>query len=251
MTALAVTIIPNTDGSLDVHVTGDVGVAWELFVSEASLRSSAGFQSIGSGIGTGKHIIVPSPSLSQGGYFGYLASATEVSKVVYFAAANAAQDIWYLAMVSIAARITALGLAAVDSRRIEVRKIPVDNYLEKILLNAMKQGKRDGSPAIIISPVVETRNSSSQSNRSIRTRYGCRVSMFRGNSGEPIADHESQLGWRTKITKEFDHQPFPGVPGVFHSTVEPGQVFPLEAWLKQYDVQSVVIRCEACEERTN
>lgn len=246
--SIAATILPQEDGSLDVTVSGSTGQAWTLQVLPASALILSGFLSVASSSGDGTVNMAFQPTFASGGYFAIVTSSVGTTIPKYIVSAAIDSDPWYRCLQSIASRVTAMGLSGVDARRIKVMKVPVDKGIEKILAEAKLQGVDDGSPAIIVAPVTERRPNGA-GNTQVRTLYGCGVYLWQASQIDPELNQSQQMLWRNRLTLEFHEQPFPGVPGILKSTVEPGQIFPFEVWRKQYDLQTLTIRCESCERK--
>lgn len=151
--------------------------------------------------------------------------------------------VWWRAMRDIQLAIVALGLDGMNPSRVDIYKVPLHKFITRAMQG--KLARNDYSAGIMITPTTE-RIQRRQSGRNHQVDYGCRVVMYEGNGGKPDSHLARQLKWRERIRKRFDESDS-AVTDAFKTTVEPADLFPLGAFGKQLDLQSLVIRVQSCE----
>ena len=232
--APTLTIVDNADGTGAVATVAGatVGTTNTVYVSNWPLTT---FTSGGSRTSDGEVAL----TLSNGPHLAYISSAlsgvTNVSNMVHFRTTDTDEAVWKECLDATRDMIIGLSISGLDSDSVVVRKLPWN--------------REPLSEGVFIHPVTERYGKGTNVRDDIG--YGVQVTMIKASNQNLTSNLNTVLTWRRTISSALRRgvSTF-GVAEVYNLTIEPAAVYLPEAFLKNYDVGAVLVRCHSREPLT-
>ena len=137
-------------------------------------------------------------------------------------------SIWAKCLDAVQVVIRGLELTGLESADVVVRKLPWN-----------RQPLDDG---VFIHPVVERYGQGTNAREDVG--YGVMVTMVRASNQNLTSNLDAFLLWRQLISAALRHKPSTlAVTGVYDVIIEPAAVYLPDAFLKNYDVGAILVRC--------
>ncbi len=141
-------------------------------------------------------------------------------------------SIWGECLDAVQVVIRGLSLAGIESTDIVVRKLPWNR-------EPLNEG-------VFIHPVLERYGRGTNSRDDVG--YGVMVTMIRKSNQNLTSNLDAFLLWRQQISAALRHSPTVlSISEVYDVTVEPAAVYLSDAFIKNYDVGAILIRCQSLE----
>ena len=194
---------------------------------------NAAFASVASRVGNGAVTVPATPGL----YFAIVQSTLSgvaMSLPGGFRATDGEDAIHYQCCEAIQAFIQALSLTGLDSANVKIQKFPKN---------------RDGmAVGCYITPLRESREPADTGRDEIS--YRVQVTLVQASDGDLTSNLATELLWRQQITLAMSEHPLTGVEEIHSVIVDPGPVVIPSAFLAQYDISTILLRCDCQLDRS-
>lgn len=151
-----------------------------------------------------------------------------------FRATDGVDAIHYQCCEAVQAFIQALALTGISSDKVLIRKFPRNR-------DAMAVG-------CYITPLRETRAPVDTGRDEMG--YRVQVTLVQASDGDLTSNLATELLWRQRITLGMSEKPLTGVEEIHSVIVDPGPVVIPSAFLQQYDISVILLRCECQLDRS-
>jgi len=194
---------------------------------------NAAFTSVASRVGDGDVTVPATPGL----YFAIVESTQSgvaMSLPSGFRATGGVDAIHYQCCEAIQAFIQALSLTGISSSNVKIQKLPRN---------------RDGmAVGCYITPLRESREPVDTGRDEIS--YRIQLTLVQASDGDLTSNLAAELLWRQRITLGLSEKALSGVAEIHSVLVDPGPVVIPSAFLQQYDISTILLRCECQLDRS-
>ncbi len=155
-----------------------------------------------------------------------------MSNLVYQSLTDGSQAVLYRVLAAVKARLAGLALEGIEPHNVQVCHLPWERTLA---------ATPQALPAVHVAPAEHGTPLDQGTNQKDDVAYAVNVALLDADPRRhPNARLPRLSRWRERIARAFRNQRLPGVPEVYHCTVDPDIVLDRTTWLQQGLLVSVL-----------